>query len=121
MRRGVIPRATIRLLIHIAKKILHSPNFIQLRTIERSVNDGFHEQVAGRGIDVLDPEAAQGAYHVEPDTTPARFLGFCVSVPDLEAVAARLTESEVSFQRGEERLFVPAEEAFGCMVAFEQG
>ncbi|MCR4521733.1 MULTISPECIES: VOC family protein [Bosea] len=72
-------------------------------------------------IDVLDPEAAQGAYHVEPDTTPARFLGFCISVPDLEAVAERLTENEVSFQRGEERLFVPAEEAFGCMVAFEQG
>jgi hypothetical protein len=26
-------------------------------------------------------------YHVEPDPTPARFLGFCVSVADLEAVA----------------------------------
>jgi catechol 2,3-dioxygenase-like lactoylglutathione lyase family enzyme len=72
-------------------------------------------------IDVLDPEAAQAAYHVEPDTTPARFLGFCVSVPDLDAVADLLTTAEVAFQRGDERLFVPAEAAFGCMVAFEQG
>lgn len=72
-------------------------------------------------IDVLDPEAAQGAYLVEPDTTPARFLGFCVSVPDIEAVAERLTEAEISFQRGEERLFVEPEHAFGCMIAFEQG
>ncbi|MCO5093331.1 VOC family protein [Bosea sp. (in: a-proteobacteria)] len=72
-------------------------------------------------IDVLDPEAAQGAYHVEPDTTPARFLGFCVSVPDLDAVAERLTTAELPFQCSDERLFVPAEAAFGCMVAFEQG
>ena len=72
-------------------------------------------------IDVLDPEAAQAAYHVEPETTPARFLGFCVSVPDIEAVAERLTMAEVPFQRSEERLFVPAEAAFGCLVAFEQG
>lgn len=71
-------------------------------------------------IDVLDPEAAQGAYHVEPDTTPARFLGFCVSVPDLDAVAERLSEAEIPFQAGEARLFVPAEAAFGCMIAFEQ-
>lgn len=71
-------------------------------------------------IDLLDPEAAQGAYHVEPDTTPARFLGFCVSVSDLEAVAERLTEAEIPFQRGEARLFIPAEDAFGCMIAFEQ-
>ncbi|MFJ5369294.1 VOC family protein [Bosea sp. CER48] len=72
-------------------------------------------------IDVLDPEAAQGAYSVEPDTTPARFLGFCVAVPDLDAVEKRLTAAEIPFQRGEERLFVEPEHAYGCMIAFEQG
>ena len=72
-------------------------------------------------IDVLDPEAAQGAYQVEPDTTPARFLGFCVAVPDLDAVAERLTAAEIPFVQNEERLFVQAEDAMGCMIAFEQG
>ncbi|MGO4405426.1 VOC family protein [Bosea sp. RAF48] len=71
-------------------------------------------------IDVLDPEAALGAYQVEPDTTPARFLGFCVAVPSLDAVAERLTAAEIPFVQNEERLFVQAEDAMGCMIAFEQ-
>lgn len=70
-------------------------------------------------LDVLDPETALGAYQVEPDTTPARFLGFCVSVPDLEAVAERLTAAGIPFIQNEERVFVQAEDALGCMVAFE--
>lgn len=70
-------------------------------------------------IDVLDPEAAQGAYQVEPEATPARFLGFCVAVPDLEAVAARLEAADVPFVRNEERLFIEAEHAMGCVIAFE--
>jgi len=70
-------------------------------------------------LDVLDPETAQGAYQVEPDTTPARFLGFCVSVPDLEAVAERLSAAGVPFIQNDERVFVQAEDALGCMVAFE--
>lgn len=72
-------------------------------------------------IDVLDPEAAQATYHIEPDTTPARFLGFCVTVPDLEAVAQRLEAAEIAFAHGEERLVVRPEAAFGCVIAFEQG
>ncbi|MGN6096324.1 MAG: VOC family protein [Bosea sp. (in: a-proteobacteria)] len=70
-------------------------------------------------LDVLDPETAQGAYQVEPDTTPARFLGFCVSVPDLEAVAERLSAAGIPFIQNDERVFVQAEDALGCMVAFE--
>lgn len=72
-------------------------------------------------IDVLDTEAAQAIYHAEPDTTPARFLGFCVTVPDLDALAERLEAAEISFGRGEERIVVPAEAAMGCVIAFEQG
>lgn len=71
-------------------------------------------------IDVLDPEAAQAIYHVEPDTTPARFLGFCVSVPELDAVAERLEAAGVPFARGDERIVVPAQAALGCVIAFEQ-
>lgn len=71
-------------------------------------------------IDVLDPEAAQATYHIEPDTTPARFLGFCVTVPDLDAVAQRLETAQVAFAHGEERLVVRPEAAFGCVIAFEQ-
>ncbi|QEL21750.1 VOC family protein [Bosea sp. F3-2] len=71
-------------------------------------------------IDVLDPEAAQGAYQVEPDTTPARFLGFCATVPNLDKVAERLTAADIPFVQNEERLFVQAEDAMGCMIAFEQ-
>ena len=70
-------------------------------------------------LDVLDPEAAQGAYQVEPETTPARFLGFCVSVPDLDAVASRLEAASVPFIRNDERLFVEAKDAMGCLIAFE--
>lgn len=72
-------------------------------------------------LDVLDPEAAQAIYHVEPDTTPARFLGFCVTVPDLDAVASRLEAADVAFGQGEDRIVVPAEAAMGCVIAFERG
>ncbi len=70
-------------------------------------------------LDVLDPETARGAYQVEPDTTPARFLGFCVSVLDLEAVAERLSAAGIPFIQNDERVFVHAEDALGCMVGFE--
>lgn len=72
-------------------------------------------------LDVLDPEAAQAIYHVEPDPTPARFLGFCVTVPDLDALASRLEAAEIPFSQGEDRIVVPAEAAMGCVIAFERG
>ncbi|MFN3670855.1 MAG: VOC family protein [Bosea sp. (in: a-proteobacteria)] len=71
-------------------------------------------------IDVLDPEAAAAIYHVEPAPTPTHFLGFCVTVPALDAVAERLEAQAISFMRGDERLVVPAEAAMGCVIAFEQ-
>ena len=72
-------------------------------------------------IDVLDGVAAGAIYGVEPETTPARFLGFAVSLPDLDALAARLDGEEIAFARHEERLVVPAEAAMGCVIAFERG
>lgn len=70
-------------------------------------------------IDVLDPEAAQAIYGLEPETTPARFLGFCVAVPDLAAVAQRLEAAGIAFVASDERIVVPAAEAMGCLIAFE--
>lgn len=70
-------------------------------------------------IDVLDAEAAQAIYHVEPETTPARFLGFSVTVSDLDAVAERLEAAGLEFIATEERLVLPAAEALGCLIAFE--
>ncbi|MDP3411242.1 VOC family protein [Bosea sp. (in: a-proteobacteria)] len=83
-------------------------------------NDDFVLTLPRGRIDVLDAEAAQAIYHVQPEPTPARFLGFCVTVADLDALAARLESAEVSFGRGEERIVVPAEAAMGCVIAFEQ-
>ena len=84
--------------------------------------DGNEDFVLGlpRGrIDVLDGEAAQAIYHVAPDPTPARFLGFSVTVSDLDAIARRLSEAEIPFHHGEERISLVPETAFGCVIAFE--
>lgn len=70
-------------------------------------------------LDVLDPEAARAAYQLEPETTPARFLGFCVGVSDVEAIATRLETAGIPFIRGEERVFIQAQDAMGCLIAFE--
>lgn len=72
-------------------------------------------------IDVLDAEAAHAIYQTPPEPTPARFLGLCVAVADLKAVAERLTAASVTFAHGDDRLVVPPEVAMGCVIAFEQG
>lgn len=83
-------------------------------------NDDFVLTLPRGRIDVLDAETAQAIYHAQPEPTPARFLGFCVTVADLDALATRLEAAKVSFGRGEERIVVPAEAAMGCVIAFEQ-
>ncbi len=72
-------------------------------------------------IDLLDPEAAQAVYGIPPKPTPLRFLGFSVSVADLDAVAARLAAAGISCLQEDERLVVPAAAAMGCMIVFERG
>lgn len=84
-------------------------------------NEDFVVDLPRGRIDVLDFEAASAIYHVEPEPTPARFLGFCVAVDDLEGIAARLDAAGIPFGRGENRLVVPAKAALGCVIAFEQG
>jgi catechol 2,3-dioxygenase-like lactoylglutathione lyase family enzyme len=84
-------------------------------------NEDFVVDLPRGRIDVLDAEAASAIYQTPPDPTPARFLGFCVTVAALEPVAERLREAGIAFAQGEERLVVPPDSAFGCVIAFEQG
>jgi catechol 2,3-dioxygenase-like lactoylglutathione lyase family enzyme len=72
-------------------------------------------------IDVLDAEAAHAIYQTPPEPTPARFLGFCVTVPDLDAVAQRLHAAGIICAQGDDRIVVPPEAALGCVIAFERG
>lgn len=83
-------------------------------------NEDFVVDLPRGRIDVLDAEAASAIYQTPPDPTPARFLGFCVSVPALEPVAERLHEAGIAFAQGEERIVVPPEAALGCVIAFER-
>lgn len=96
--------------------------FLSAFTGGAEIIDGNDDFVLGlpRGrIDVLDAEAAGAIYPVAPDPTPARFLGFSVTVSDLDAVAARLADAEIPFHRGEGRISLAPEEALGCVIAFE--
>lgn len=82
-------------------------------------NEDFVVDLPRGRIDVLDAEAASAIYQTPPDPTPARFLGFCVTVAALEPVAERLRDAGIPFAQGEERLVVPPEAALGCVIAFE--
>jgi catechol 2,3-dioxygenase-like lactoylglutathione lyase family enzyme len=96
--------------------------FLAAFTGGAEIIDGNEDFVVGlpRGrIDVLDGEAAEAIYHVAPDPTPARFLGFSVAVSDLEAMARRLSQAEIPFHHGEGRISLSPETGFGCVIAFE--
>lgn len=70
-------------------------------------------------IDILDADAAGAIYHVAPEPTPTRFLGFAVAVPDLERVAGLLEAGATPFIRTDDRIIVEASTAMGCLIAFE--
>lgn len=70
-------------------------------------------------IDILDADAAGAIYHVAPEPTPTRFLGFAVAVPGLERVAGFLEAGGTPFIRNEERIIVEANAAMGCLISFE--
>lgn len=108
--------------IMVAEEPVAHRAFLSAFTGGAEVIDGNEDFVLGlpRGrIDVLDAEAAEAIYHVAPDPTPARFLGFSVAVPDLEALARRLSEAGIAFHHGQERISLAPETAFGCVIAFE--
>jgi catechol 2,3-dioxygenase-like lactoylglutathione lyase family enzyme len=96
--------------------------FLTAFTGGAEIIDGNADFVLGlpRGrIDVLDAEAAGAIYHVAPDPTPARFLGFSVTVADLGVVERRLSEADIPYHHGDERISLAPETAFGCVIAFE--
>ena len=88
-----------------------------------SIDEGNGDIVVGlpRGrIDVLDADTASAIYHHPAEPLPPQFLGFCVSVDDLDAVAARLEAQDIEFHASDDRIVVPAERAHGCLIAFER-
>lgn len=70
-------------------------------------------------IDILDADAAGAIYHVAPEPTPTRFLGFAVAAPDLEGVAGLLEAGATPFIRTDDRIIVEANTAMGCLISFE--
>jgi catechol 2,3-dioxygenase-like lactoylglutathione lyase family enzyme len=72
-------------------------------------------------LDVLTPAAAAALTGV-PDlarVAEPQFIGFVVSVPDLDQMAARLAAEHVPVTRIGSRLIVPASAGLGCCIAFE--
>ncbi len=78
----------------------------------------------GAGFCVLEPEAFAETYPgVAIPTVPegeARFAGFRVAVADLDAAEALWRENGVAFRRVGDRLYVPGENAFGCLIALSE-
>lgn len=71
-------------------------------------------------IEVLTAPAIASLYGEEVSDDPAQLIGFRIAVPDLEAIAERLAEEEIGFHEWRGRLVVPAAEAFGTMLVFEE-
>lgn len=98
--------------------------FLSAFTGGSDIVDGNADFVVGlpRGrIDVLDADAAEAIYGVAPAPTPANFLGFSVAVSDLAAVARRLSQADLPFHQGEDRISLAPATALGCVIAFERG
>lgn len=72
-------------------------------------------------IEVLTAPAVASLYGEQISDDPAHLVGFRIAVPDLEAIAERLAEEDIGFHEWRGRLVVPAAEAFGTMLVFEEG
>jgi catechol 2,3-dioxygenase-like lactoylglutathione lyase family enzyme len=71
-------------------------------------------------LEVLTPQAAATALD-DASQEQTRFAGFAVTVPELDAVAARLAERGIAHHRDGARIVVPASAALGCAIVFERG
>lgn len=71
-------------------------------------------------LEVLTPQAAATAFD-DASQEQTRFAGFAVTVPELDAVAARLAERGIAHHRDGARIVVPASAALGCAIVFERG
>lgn len=78
--------------------------------------------VAGR-LDVLTPVAAGFAYGLTalPEAAEGRFAAVTIAVPDVGAVATRLSQAGVAYAKLDSRLVVPADAAHGLAIAFTAG
>ena len=82
---------------------------------------GLHLPLPRGRLEVLTPQAAAVMLDDGNRGRQARFAGFAVTVPELDAVGARLAEHDVAHRREGVRIVVPASAAFGCAIVFERG
>jgi len=66
------------------------------------------------------PLAAGGSVRLESVSRLDRFSGFAVSVPLLDRVEQRLTDSGIPFERVPGRVVVSADQGYGAEITFEQ-
>jgi len=72
-------------------------------------------------IEVLTSPAIASLFGETVADEPAALVGFRIAVADLEALAERLADEDIGFHEWQGRLIVPADEAFGTMLVFEEG
>lgn len=84
--------------------------FLQSFTGTPPAEDGRRFVLAGRGQLRLATESGSN-----------RFTGYQVGVPDLDAVAARLSAAGVQFRQASDRVTVASHHGFGARLAFELG
>lgn len=71
-------------------------------------------------LEVLTPQAAATMLD-EGGGEHAHFAGFAVTVPELDAIGARLAERDIAYHLEGARIVVPASAALGCAIVFERG
>jgi hypothetical protein len=72
-------------------------------------------------IEVLTSPAIASLFGENVSDEPAALVGFRTVVADLQALAERLAEEDIDFHEWRGRLIVPASEAFGTLLVFEEG
>ena len=88
----------------------------------RATSAGIEIETPRGRIDALTPTAFRFRFGVDPYGQPEQgphFAAFRIGVRDLAAVAERLDRETIGFDRVASALVVPASEAHGCVLAFE--
>jgi catechol 2,3-dioxygenase-like lactoylglutathione lyase family enzyme len=89
------------------------------------INGGICAGLDGAGFCVLEPRAfAETHPGVRPPEVPegeVRFAGIHVAVDDLGVAEALWRDNGVAFRRVGQRIYVPGDDAFGCLVVLSDG
>ena len=80
---------------------------------------GLDLQLGTAHLEVMSQPAWHFASGLTARAEPARIVGLRLVVPDLPALAARLTQQHIPFTRRDNRLVIAPEAAFGLALLFE--